>query len=1181
MRKRMEEKMQKKKTMTLTTLLLCLSILTAPMAQTAHAEGDEDPVYQLTADVSMYAFSSAETTGQPLQNEDVVISLKTEDKTLNSGNEGKIQYTFENIEQRIDTGKYSYKIEKNEDHYEATGTIEEGTEETPKENKIYVRERYIPTDADYKFSASDDVKDIDGEIWVKSPGTYTIEGTSGKKLSETLDGTAKNSINITVASDGSIGDFYVYNGEYCSKALSGQNVHVDTGAPVVTSVVTTAAAPGTYVKEHGIYGKEKAELALKVTMTEETLIKEVYLVTKKDGQTTRYDATKTSGSGGNYTATIGLPDEETLMEAQLVKLVAKDVFEKTSDEVLIAQTEEGSRVTLESDAPSIEYAITPKANANGWHNTLPSIAVTASDANSGVSSIEVYQDNKLLKGENFDNKKTTAELTADAAITTPSSTGSYTFKIKATDNSGNESNASFNLKIDTVAPSVSFSGVENGKDYSSAPRVSVDEDERYYAEDGNKIKVNVYKNGKRIKEYTESGKKSFVIPTSIFANDAEYRITAKAVDAAGNESEQKEVTFIKDGEKPTLTLESTDKANANGWYKTLPDVKTTARDTLSGLATFELSEDGNALASKTYDKRTRSLEVITKKSIINTPSADGSYTFRTTARDRAGNIAEKTLKLKIDLVAPVITASGVQSGEHYITVPAIQVTENEKYYNAEGAYIRYSIGRDGHSVADEIIKKTNKVTIPTSLFATDGDYTVNITATDAAGNVSNKITYNFVRDATAPDLTLTGAAEGIYYATPQTITLKVIERYFQTNNVSVSAVKNLGGSTANVGFPWSNTGKTSTSSKTFSDTGTYTVTASAVDKAGNKSGTQSITFTVDTVPPVIKITGVTNGGVYTYGQGVSPHVEVTDDYLATKTITYTKAGVVISNPSFAQVKENDGVYTLTVVATDMSGNTSRQQVTFTLNRFGSHFEYNDAIKNLQGKGVQNVEKDLVITEKNVSKVIKSDSKIFKDNKALSSKAKTTAKEDGAEKIYKHVFAATEFAEEGAYELNVISKDEAGNEMESKAENGPVIFYVDRTEPSLMLAGIDPKGNNASSITVTITASDLLTGVKEVTAKVNGETPAVKEEGEGVWSFTVGEGMRQNIEVTAVDGAGNKAVVTETASVSTSKLSLFLDRFKFIILGLVALLAGLLIFLLAKRRKKNEEEAKNADKTRTA
>lgn len=973
--------MQKKNRNWIIALFLSLTISASPIAQMTYALGDEpeeEVVYQLTADVSQYAFNSSETSGQPLKNTDVIVTLGTGDVMLTSDDDGKIEYTFQEEEERIDTGKYNFKIEADENHYEAAGTIEEGTEEDPKENKINVRERYIPGSSDYRFRESDNVKIIDGQTWVKAAGTYAIEGVSSKRLATVLDGTAEDSINIPISATGLLESFFVYSGSFCSKILAGQRVKVDKGAPEITSVTTTAAKAGTYVKEHGIYGRDKAELALTVSMTEDAQVKEVYLVIEKDGTKKRYDAAKVSGSAGKYTATIGLPSEQTVLNAETVKVVAVDVFDKASDEVLIAESEEGSEVTLELDAPTLVTSVTPNANVNGW-------------------------------------------------------------------------------------------------------------------------------------------------------------------------------------------------------YKTIPEISATATDSISGVASLEITQDGSALERKTYSGKTAKESIKAEPNISN-PSEDGSYEYKAKAIDNSGNISEKTFKLNIDTEAPVLNVTGVKSYEHYITVPTIQVTENERYYNAEGAYIRYRVGRDGGYVEEKTVPKVNKLTVPQNLFSKDGKYTVTIYAADAAGNEAKIVSYGFVKDSTPPELSLTGVTEGKYYASAQSVTLSVKERFYETNNVTVTAVKRLGGSTSNVGFPWSNTGETSTSSKSFSETGTYTVTAYAVDKAGNRSERRSLTFTVDTVPPVIRITGVKDGGVYTYGQGVSPQIEVTDDYLQSKTITYTKAGAVINNPSFAQLKENDGVYTLTVVATDMSGNTTRQQITFTLNRFGSHFEYNDAIKNLQGKGVQNVEKDLVITEKNVSKVVESESKIFKDNKALNSKAKTSANEDAAEKVYRHVFAASEFSDEGAYEINVISKDAAGNEMESKAENGPVIFYVDRTAPSLLLAGIDPKGNNASSITVTVNASDLLTGVKQVTAKIDGETPAVKEESDGTWSFTVNEGLRQKIEVTAVDGAGNKAETSEVASVSTSKLSLFLDRFKFVILGIFALIAGIIIFLLAKRRK-DEKEPGEATETR--
>lgn len=969
--------MGKGKTGKLLALLLSLALMLSSQSlafaedtepATEPAEPEEPEVHLLIGTVYQYGYSESESSGKEKSGAEVKITLNGSETTLTSDSDGKIEYTFEDDTARTEDGTYSYSIDADDEHYAATGTIKED-----EEAKIYLRERYTPTASDYKFVESDDVKIIGSDTWVKAPGTYQIEGTSGKKLSESLDGDEADKLSVTVGADGSIGNFFIYIADLCSKVLTGQSVKVDGGAPEVTSVTTEPANALTFVKEHGVYGKSKADLLLNTSIKEDSSIKEVYMVSvpADEEEPVRYDATKVEGKNGQYSVSIGLPGEETILDAQLVKLVAVDVFGNKSNEVLIQQTENGSKVTLEQIAPKI----------------------TKSD----------------------------------------------------------------------------------------------------------------------------SGKKS-----------------------------------------------------SYGWYSEMPNLAATASDTLSGLASLKISGEGYEIAKAEYTDKVTDEKSVSGFASAGADSADGSYTYTVEATDNSGNTASEDIKVKIDLVKPEVSAEGVKSGEHYNSNPVIQISEKETYYTEVGNRIFVTVQRDGKTILDNTYTGKNAVTVPAETFAQDGVYSVAIYAKDAADNESNHLSYSFIKDATAPKVSISGVKEDKFYNKAQTVTVTVVEHNYPTDEVSVSAVKKLGNAKKNMGFPWKNKGEETTNKKTYSETGTYTVTASAKDKAGNQSKTKKVSFTIDTKAPVINITGVRDGGVYTYGQGLSPNATVTDDYLASKSITFTKAGQPVSNPNFEQLKENDGLYTMTVTATDKAGNSARKQISFVVNRFGSWFEYNDAIKNLQGKAVQNVESDLVITERNVSRVTESDPVIYKDEMAAG-KGKTSADEAGAEKVYRHVFAAADFAEEGAYEINVRSKDEVGNEMESREENGLVKFFVDRTAPTITLSGIDPKGNQAESITVDIKAADTLTGVSEVKATIDGEPVTVNEQSDGDIFIKVGEGLRQKVVVTATDGAGNKAETDAVASVSTNKALLFLNRFGLIIGAVAAALTGLLIWLLARRRKDDDEE----------
>lgn len=1136
-----------------------------PSDVTFESEWTEEEV--ISAIVKMYKYSAAESSAEPKSGVPVKISLKEGTVSRTSGSNGKISYTVPEGKETED-GKYEYEIEATAEYLPKEGEISAGEEAS-----ILIKERYEATNADFILP---DQEGASGGAIIEA-GTYTIEGTGSRKLSKTLDGEPSSSIEVSIDENGNIEPFYVYPDDTCSKEFSAGTVKVDREGPVINNVQVEASDSGTKVKSHGIYGKERVNLTITANITVDgAQLDEVYLVGKKDGEETRYDITP-STTQGRYTATINLPEGVEALDGVVLYLAAKDALGNAS-EALVARTEEASTLTLETGSPDMHYSIDSQPNENGWYKKNPTITVDAQDYRSGLEQIIVYQDGKKLSEQKLTDKET-GEVSLDAVpdLSDPSKNGAYTFKVTAEDNSGNMSEETFTIKIDTQSPSVSIEGVKNRGNYSKAPTIKINETERYSGEDKNIIVAKVYEAGAKtpLAEFKTSGKDSLSIQPEAFSKDREYRIIAYAEDAAGNSSKEESVLFIKDSTAPSLSLAPESQPNGNGWYRKLPNISASGADYLSGLKYFAISQDGEVLVEKRYDEAAKRMQTISKKSKIDSPSKNGSYAFKATAIDFAGNKIEKNVKLKIDLVSPVVSQSGVSSGVHYRSVPDIDITNNEKYYNANGAYIYYKVIRDKKTVASSSVKKASKITLPKRYFSVDGRYSVTIHSVDAAGNKSNTLKYSFVRDATSPDLTISGASNGQFYNNPKTITVEVVERFFDTNKVSVSAVRELGGNRNNVDFPWSNDGRVSSSSKNFSDTGTYTITASAVDKAGNSSGTKTLSFTVDTKAPEITITGVQEGKVYTYDEGVYPKVDFKDDYLDSKSVTYTKGGEVVTNPNFEQTRENDGTYTLTATAKDKAGNTTTKVVNFVVNRFGSYFVYPDATKEIMGKALKDMDQDIVIKEHNVSKLEDSDKIVTRDGKKIEGETKTSEKLGDKENVYTHTFMKSNFTEEGAYEINVVSKDEAKNEMESKDENGPIKFFVDRTAPTVTLSGIDPKGNKGEEITVNIDTSDLLTGVKEVKAYVNGSEVAVTaNEEDKTMFFKVGSGMRQEVKVTAEDGAGNIGEATETASVSSSSLSLFLNRFGILLAGIGAALLALLgiLFALFKRKKKDEEEA---------
>lgn len=634
------------------------------------------------------------------------------------------------------------------------------------------------------------------------------------------------------------------------------------------------------------------------------------------------------------------------------------------------------------------------------------------------------------------------------------------------------------------------------------------------------------------------------------------------------------------------------KINKNGWYKEPLTFEVTTKDLESGLSDVDVTTNNAfSLYSKNYEDKVVEAKTATfelsKETIEKEKNASGKYKILAKAVDNSGNITAKSIDVKVDLNAPVLSMSGVKKGAYLKKAPTLKLNEQEEYYKANGNYFTAIVTKDGKKHYSKTFSKVNNGTIPASVFSKDGNYKVTVSGEDAAGNKANIVKTNFVKDSTAPVIQLDGPNKNKYYNKAQTSRISIKERNYKTNTVHISVTRTLGKKTSKVTFPWRNTGVSSHASKKFSATGTYRISVYAVDKAGNRSKTKTARFTVDTVAPKLTISGVSNGKTYNYKDVVAPAISYSDDYLAGKKVSLTRAGREwysklgksessgrIKFADFMKKKANDGLYVLNVSVSDKAGNKTTKKIEFTVNRYGSSFKYGNAVKRLNGKHVKEVTDNLLISEYNVSKLKKCETEIRRDGDVINEDAKTTevGKKDGY-RVYNHLYSSDNFDEEGVYEVNVLSKDTAGNSMESKKENGIVKFTVDRTAPTLNVSGFE-KINKADSVTLNISTSDSLSSKSTISATVDGRdvTPEKTDTG---YTLLLSKGTNQHVSITVTDQAGNSKEFSETISVVPNGFIYFLLKYKlYIIFATVLIGIGIAMIIARKKSKNNADRQKN-------
>lgn len=572
-------------------------------------------------------------------------------------------------------------------------------------------------------------------------------------------------------------------------------------------------------------------------------------------------------------------------------------------------------------------------------------------------------------------------------------------------------------------------------------------------------------------------------------------------------------------------------------------------------------------------------------------SNDGSYTISVVAVDNAGNSNRDNKTVYIDNVAPVIeSVYGVEENSHNAGVVTLFVKVNEKHWNEAGnkAYIDVEKVLDGVVTKETVYGQAANSEQNTYVytFNADGTYKVTANSVDAANNKAVAKTINFTVDNTAPIVGITGVVENSYYKDVVNAVIDVVESNYEFNNVSIEVTKELlGKKTVLATKEFLSTAKNSKLELRFDEEGTYTIKAKAVDKAKNTSITKTVIFTVDSEAPTIKISGVKDKGAYK--TDVIPKVEISDNYYKSYSIKLSKTGVYFGDSNidinsmkdvdvtkdfitnvvslergiegsfdtFAKKQENDGVYTLTVNAYDYAGRVSTQVVTFSVNRFGSVYTFNESLKNMMNAYAKEVTEDFVITEYNADEILDDSIKveIARDGTPITFNSDTsnisiTKKGRDETGWYQNIYTIPKenFTLDGIYSVTVASTDIAGNRSQSIVyDQFDVRFSIDNTKPELVkVTGLNKNAYNANQIQVTYEVFDSI-GIKEVRIYVNDENIQTVNQFNDLTvyegKFTVGEGVEQQIRFEVEDMAGNVVDSSNKADIEAGKVADFTSK----------------------------------------
>ena len=621
-------------------------------------------------------------------------------------------------------------------------------------------------------------------------------------------------------------------------------------------------------------------------------------------------------------------------------------------------------------------------------------------------------------------------------------------------------------------------------------------------------------------------------------------------------------------------------------------------------------------------------------------------TAEITVTDKAGNTRTATIEdgtVRIDLDAPVVrssynrnTASDTYGGVSYFTGSRIlTVTVSERNFSEADSYVLVTDTDTGKTVQYDWSGYGSTYTAELVVDA-DGHYTVEAVIADTAGNSTKSLGFvsgttaanAFVIDNTAPVIEVSydnnEVSQKHYFNASRTATVTVTDRNFNPDYITAEIKVVLEDGTERLLelSAWTSDGNTHTATVLCDLEGEYSISVSGSDASGNAAteitytGEAAQSFVVDTHIDAPIFADVADGSAYA-GE-IIPKVSAVDKNMDIFTVTLYRTlrneiakdvteemlsgleydsidnGFSAVLDLFREEQEVDGIYTLVVSVTDKAGNTAESSVTFSVNRLGSVYVYDEALVDLNGTSVQKQETDLIVREYNPSGVEEDSFRLYitVDGTPIADPKYTVevnapSGEGSGWYEYIYTISAKNFAADGVYEVVVSTKDLAGNIPENTAAESAIRFSVDTTAPELpSIIGLEEPIYEADSIEVTLSALDNV-ALESIVVYLNGEEHQ-RWDAIGSYAseqkFTVPAGLEHLIRIVVTDAAGNVLdtadgtfapgyAYNEVVTVSTNAFLRFYANkplFYGTVGGCVAVISALVFFVLGKKRKKNEQ-----------
>ena len=285
--------------------------------------------------------------------------------------------------------------------------------------------------------------------------------------------------------------------------------------------------------------------------------------------------------------------------------------------------------------------------------------------------------------------------------------GSYTFRVKATDPSGNPAEATRTFTVDRVAPTLSITGGPSGATGFTAPTFT------FSAEAGANVQCVIDDGADPTPDWSACTSSSSHTPATL--TDGDYVFHVRATDAALNRTTAQRA-FTVDSDGPNLGITGGPAAATN-------DSTPTYTFNVSQNAALECAIDPSSASAPSYGACSDAL--------AHTPSAlaDGAYVFSVRATDDVGNQTTAQRSFTVDTVAPSVAITGGPSG------PTSDPTPSFEFSASGGDSVECAV--DAPGAATPSWGACTAVGGHDAASLADGSHVFRVRSTDAAGNRSS------------------------------------------------------------------------------------------------------------------------------------------------------------------------------------------------------------------------------------------------------------------------------------------------------------------------------------------------------------------------------------------------------------------------------------------------------------